>query len=681
MPPTVVPHLIPSVNEVTPGESFDIYILLDLAEGWHVYWEYPGDSGFPPSIQWKLPEGWSAGPLEFSLPEQFSEPGEMTVYGYKKCALFKTTITPPTSLKKGASWKIDATISWLACSKLCVPGSKQISLSLGPTILRSAEERSMAMAFTATNFWPVTTPPPFAVFIQHHEKNYVLSFQAEQGCCYQLFPLPELGTQAGHVVMNQHGRYYEMTVPWEGKAPFKGLLIGKDGMNVRRGWMLPSAALKTNNSQFTILWGNIWAFVIALFSGFLGGFILNLMPCVLPVISLKIFGFIKQAGTSRLKVLHHGLAFITGIYLWFFLLGILVVVLKTFGMQVTWAFQFQNSAFILALNVLIFVFALNLFGVFEINLPGKAGASLDSLASQSGLAGSFFQGLFATLLATPCTAPFLGSALGFAFAQSGVIIMVMFLAVASGMALPYFILSIQPGWMSWLPKPGAWMERMKQFMGFPLLATNLWLLTVLGVGHGFQVVMMVLALLLALALSLWIYGAYHTSRHSLRHGAFFLSITIAIAAIGILVPQILTSPQTLPDEISSSVSKENNSLNWVPYSPSALEQLRLEGKAVFVDFTAAWCLTCQFNERTAINTTAVKKLFREKGIVPMKADWTNSNPEITEFLKSFGRVGVPFYVFYPASKPREKSKPVTFSELLTESQLIKVFSYDKKPSI
>ncbi|MFZ4115919.1 MAG: protein-disulfide reductase DsbD family protein [Chthoniobacterales bacterium] len=670
---TVTPHLLSPVAVVKEGESFDVYLLFDLAPGWHVYWRYPGDAGFPPRVEWTLPEGWSASDLEFSLPEIFSEPGNIVVYGYEHTAVLRARITPSRHLSEKKFWTLSAAVSWLACKELCVPGKSTLTLNIPATV----QEQTMARALESSAFWPSTMAPPFAVFIRQEAKNYLVSFQAEQGCCYELFPLPASGEVAGHVTTTQHGRAYEMKIPWEGAGSFHALLTGKDAVGIVQGWFLPSVSPTPERSAAMPTAANAWALLVALASGFLGGFILNLMPCVLPVISLKIFGFIKQAGTSRMSVLKHGLAFASGIYFWFLVLGALVVILKNDGMQVTWAFQFQNPLFLVVVSLIVFLFALNLFGVFEINLPGSATTSLDSLASHTGYAGSFFQGFFATLLATPCTAPFLGSALGFAFAQSGLTILMMFFSIATGMSLPYLLLSAQPAWMKWLPRPGVWMEKVKMLMGFPLLATDLWLLSVIGVERGLSGVISLLTLLLILGMSAWIYGAYASSRKRIKQLACLVSLVLALAACWYVIPTIVMAA---PTNLASASSKQGNaspveeSINWVPYSDALLQQLRLEGKAVFVDFTAAWCLTCQFNERTVINTPEVRGVVREHAIVPMKADWTNANPEITQTLRSFGRVGVPFYLFYPASTPGQLSEPVTFSELLTKAQLVKAFS-------
>jgi thiol:disulfide interchange protein DsbD len=668
----VTPHLLSLVDKVQGGDSFEVDLLFKIAPGWHLYWYYPGDAGFPPKVEWSLPEGWSASELEFSLPEQFSEPGAMTVYGYEKVAWIRAQITPSHVLDEKKSWVIGASLSWLACSNLCVPGKKMLTLSVPVSL----QEQHQAEAALAPALWPSDNAPPCAITILHKPKEYILSFKAEEGNTYELFPLPQAGTSVGHVIITQQGSDVQITIPWEAKSPFHGLLVQKDSKGIRQGWFVPATSPNHLPTKTPVA-VNFWTLLLALASGLLGGFILNLMPCVLPVISLKIFGFINQAGSSRSSILRHGLAFIAGIYLWFLTLGALIALLKASGMQVTWAFQFQNSGFLLAVSVLVFLFALNLFGVFEITLSQKTGSSLDALASRSGYAGSFFQGLFATLLATPCTAPFLGSALGFAFAQSGMIIMTMFAAIATGMSLPYLLLSAQPAWIKWLPRPGAWMEKIKALMGFPLLATNLWLLSVIGVLQGMGGMMALLILLFLLGLSAWIYGAFAQSTKKVRCITIFLSVMIVFIASWNLIPSIVNTHKEVSTNSFLSEQKNSSSqdeINWVPYSATLLKQLRNEGKPVFVDFTAAWCLTCQFNERSAINTSAVRTLLREHHIVAMKADWTSSNAEITQALHAFGRVGVPFYLYYPASAPGQYSEPMIFPELLLESQLINAFS-------
>ena len=437
-------------------------------------------------------------------------------------------------------------------------------------------------------------------------------------------------------------------------SPFTGVLSTGEGP-ARRAWIVSEKASATPAATNQTATLSLW---IALFYGFLGGLILNLMPCVLPVISLKIFGFIKQAEDSRRSIFLHGLAFGAGIFVWFLGLAAVIIALKSGGSEVTWAFQFQNPWFNVAIGSVVFIFALNLAGVFEFVLPGKASNAMENASSTGGLAGSFFQGIFATLLATPCTAPFLGSALGFAFSQSAAVILGMFVAVASGMALPYLLLSASPGWLKFLPRPGAWMERLKQFMAFPLLATLVWILSILGGQRGTEGVVWFCAFLLCLAFACWLLGSFCGPLTSATKRAATLLLILATLTSGgwyFLGEKFARIGRESPDRIA-----------WVPFSEAKIQAELAAGRSVFVDFTADWCITCKFNERTAIDTPTIRALLKEKNITPLKADWTNANPEITAALKSFGRVGVPFYIIYPASNP---AAPIILPELLSESLL------------
>jgi thiol:disulfide interchange protein DsbD len=644
-----------------PGKPFTATVVLDLQSGFHTYWQYPGDSGLPPKVTWNLPEGWTASPIEFAIPHQFSEPGDMIVYGYEKQQLLRATITPPKDLPKDKIFKLKASLSWLACKELCVPGSADVVLQVpGPTW---ATDLDWASASVPKGDWPLPGKPPFPVSVSGKNGTKLVSFTGESGIFYELYPDPAEGTTAGHVTQissqGPNGSVIVFSIPWDGSAPFKGLLVEKTGSS-RKGWWIGGESKVVASGQPSTQSSGValGVLVAALFSGFLGGLILNLMPCVLPVISLKIFNFIAQAGESPSRIFRHGLAFAAGIFTWFLGLGVLIIALKAGGSQVTWgAFQFQSPYFVVGLSALVFLFAMNLFGLFEITLPGNAATSLDQAASRGGYFGSFFQGVFATLLATPCTAPFLGSALGFAFGQSPSVILAMFASVALGMSSPYVLLSARPGWRKWIPKPGLWMERLKQFMGFPLLATNIWLLWVLQNQRGSGALLALLALLLILGFCAWVYGSLPGASPRVRTVVLILLAGLLAISSPLLLKKILESAPISP----SSGSREG--IDWVPYSPEALESLRAQGKPVFLDFTASWCLTCQFNEKTAINLPSVRSLLREKGITAMKGDWTNSDPAITAALKSFGRVGVPLAVFYPAGKG---SSPVVLPELLTE---------------
>ena len=300
--------------------------------------------------------------------------------------------------------------------------------------------------------------------------------------------------------------------------------------------------------------------------GFIGGFILNLMPCVLPVISLKIFGFIQHAGDNRARIFGNGLAFTAGIFAWFIGLALLMIALKAAGHEITWAFQFTNPYFIIAMSAVVLVFALNLFGVFEITLPASATSGLLGWSAREGYAGSFFQGVFATVLATPCTAPYLGTALGFAFAQSAAIILLMFVAIAAGMSAPYLLLSAQPAWLRFVPRPGPWMIRVKQLMGFFLLGTLLFLLWVLGVARGVDAAIWVSAFLLALSIGCWMFGSFSTpiASRAQRSVVLVLILLLVLSSGFYFIGNKFGASQIAT---ASSTTKDG----WIPFSPERVQ--------------------------------------------------------------------------------------------------------------
>lgn len=636
-------RLISSKTAIVPGQPFEVGLLLEMAPGWHTYWEYSGDAGLPTKIVWSLPAGFASGPMQWPAPHLMVEPGDIWTYGYGGKVLLMTTIVPPATTAIGKTVTLRAKATWLVCKDMCIPGSAELELKL-PVAATSAEANQDIFQEFRSRI-PSAAPPTFVLNWTNTGSAWTLRIPSlPAGAKASLFPLPSQDQTPAHPVTTGPG-VFQIAMP----GPFRGVLAIGEGPETK-AWIVESVAPPVPPKQGLLL---------ALFYGFLGGLILNLMPCVLPVISLKIFGFLKQAGESPRKVFVHGLAFVGGIFTWFLGLGIIVVALKSGGAEVTWAFQFQNPWFNVVIGSVVFVFALNLFGVFEVLLPGRASTALESASSSGGLAGSFFQGAFATLLATPCTAPFLGTALGFAFSQSGFVILAMFAAVATGMGFPYLVLTARPGWMKFLPRPGAWMERLKQLMGFPLMATLVWILSIVGGQRGTDGVFWFLCFLLCLAISCWLYGSFCGPLSTGRSRAAAIVLALLAAGGG--------GWYFLGQKFALVGSHESGGIEWVPFSAKELAAMQTAGKSVFVDFTADWCITCKFNERTAINTPAVQQLLREKKAVSMKADWTNANPEITAALRSFGRVGVPFYVIYPAGRPAD---PIILPEILTESILL-----------
>ncbi len=630
-------RLVADTTAVVPGKAFRVGLVLEMAPRWHTYWQYSGDAGIPTSVDWDLPEGFGAGPIEWPLPEGILEPGDIQVYAYGDEVMLMTTIQPPAEIAGGAV-TISGTADWLVCAELCIPGSAELSLELPVAAEGAVANADLFKKWMA--LVPSLEAPPIDVTWSREGGDVVARMRPGAGVeAVEFYPLPGKNQEVGHARVSNDGGEYTVRIAVVGDLP--GVLVA-EGPDGPRGWMVSQTAAHSEGAGL-----GLWQ---ALLLGVLGGLILNLMPCVLPVISLKVFGFIQQAGEAPGKILAHGLAFSGGIFAWFLGLGLVVVGLKAGGSEVNWAFQFQNPIFLVVVSAVVFVFALNLLGVFEVNLPGRASGGMASMGSREGLAGSFFQGAFATLLATPCTGPFLGTALGFAFAQSAFVILAMFGAVALGMALPYLLLAARPGWMKYLPKPGAWMERLKQFMAFPLFATLLWLLFVLGQQNEVGTVIWIGAFLLGLGLACWIYGSFYGLAGSARSRWVALVMAVFVAVGG--------GWWSLGNAFAGEEAEF-----WQPFSQSRVDELLAEGRPVFVDFTADWCLICKYNERTVLDLAAVREAFAAKEVVPIKADWTGADPEITAALKKFGRVGVPFYVLYP----RDGGEPVTFPELLTES--------------
>ncbi|MEY2413821.1 MAG: hypothetical protein QOD84_2427 [Acidobacteriaceae bacterium] len=391
---------------------------------------------------------------------------------------------------------------------------------------------------------------------------------------------------------------------------------------------------------------------------FLGGLILNLMPCVFPVLSLKALGLVNGHGDRR-EFRRHGLVYGLGVLVCFWILLGLLLLLRRAGQQVGWGFQLQSPTFIAVLAALLFLMGLSLAGLFDIGMSWMGLGS--SLASRSGYSGSFFTGVLATVVATPCTAPFMGTAIGFALAQSTVVAFAAFTALAIGLALPYVLLCWFPQWARLLPKPGAWMETFKQAMAFPMFAAVIWLIWVFGKQVGVDAVARLLIGLLIIGLGAWLLGR-------LRHTAIAAPVAIVLFALGLWIPiSSARGDDVVRAANSGATSTANGEIQWEAFSPERVEQYRSQGRPVFVDFTAAWCLACQVNERAVFASSDVRRILRSKDVVLLKADWTSQDPVITKTLASFGRSGVPFYLLYGKNP---NAPPAQLPELLTPGNFI-----------
>jgi thiol:disulfide interchange protein/DsbC/DsbD-like thiol-disulfide interchange protein len=657
-------ELIADTTAIVPGKPFTVGLLMRIVPGWHTYWKYPGDAGLPTELKWKLPPGWKVSEIEWPIPLKLDEPGDIQIYGYHSEVLLMQQITPPPSAS-GPTVRLTADANWLVCEKICIPGHASLNLELPVAGQATAANEEIFARYRRAlpQSWPGANVAAF-----HWERigsDLRLTINSTALGTYpfvEFYPRPEGTVVVGHpktesidkgkVIIRVPLGSEDRQLSW-----LPGTVVFGQGAEAanRNAWELPAEIPARSNSP-----PSTDALRFLLF-GLIGGFILNLMPCVLPVISLKIFGFIRHAGDSRRKILRSGLAFVAGIFAWFIGLALLLMALKSAGREITWAFQFTNPYFVLAMSAVVFVFALNLFGVFEISLPQGANQGVLSWTDRDDDAGAFFQGVFATVLATPCTAPYLGTALGFAFAQSNTMIFLMFLAIAVGMGAPYLLLAAQPAWLRFLPKPGPWMVKIKEFMGFLLLATLLFLLSVLGAQRGVEAVIWTSAFLLVLGIACWMKGSFIVPTASLVRRSIVLVLMLALVIVG--------SIYFIGDKFRAAQTSSHLPISgdWNAFTPDRLKTELDQGHAVFIDFTAAWCITCKFNEATVLETGAVRDAFRMHDIVKLKADWTNADPEITKLLKQFGRPGVPLYVLYPKGKFVD---PIVFPELLIKSILL-----------
>jgi thiol:disulfide interchange protein len=678
---TIVPHglaqsyqgkqlvrteLLADTNAIVPGKPFTVGLLLRMAPGWHTYWKFSGDAGLPTELKWKLPPGWKIGEVQWPIPLKTIDPGDIQTYGYVDEVLLMQEVTPPPKIEN-STIKLVADASWLVCEKICIPGSATLELEL--PVSASSQPANTELFARYRRLLPQNWPGPNVAAAEWGRvgsdlRLKITSETLANHAALDFFPLPDEGTVVGHPTVESRSKneiVFRIPIESSGKnlSSMAGLVVFSQKPNGedRAGWQITTASIAS-----MVRPAPARGVLTFLLFGFIGGMILNLMPCVLPVISLKIFGFIQQAGQSRQKILRSGIAFTLGIFAWFIALALLLIVLKTAGRDVTWGgFQFTNPYFVLVLSVIVLVFALNLFGVFEISLPQSMTRGLLSTSERKDDLGSFSQGVFATVLATPCTAPFLGTALGFAFSQSPAIILAMFIAIAAGMSTPYLLLSAQPAWLRFLPQPGAWMLHVKQFMGFLLLATLLFLLYVLGAERGLEGAIWASCFLLMISVACWMKGAFVSPTASAtKRGIVLVLMLVIVLATGIYF---------IGDKFQSAKMASADSQlrgDWQAFTPERLQTELEQGRTVFVDFTAAWCLTCKFNEASVLESQDVREAFQRRAIVKMKADWTNGDPVITKILKHFGRPGVPLYVLYPG----KNEEPIVFPELLTKSMVL-----------
>ncbi len=632
--------LLADTATVRAGQKFRIGVLYQIEPEWHIYWKFAGDSGIPTQIDWHLPPGFQAGPLHWPLPTRDKEPGELEVFAYSSEVLLFTDVEAPATLPPGPI-SIKADSKWLVCQSSCVPGEASLSLELNSGSGQARVDPAIFQKFAAQV--PQALPATYRLNISRQGQQITAAFSGvTSSSSLDFYPEPPPEVVLGHA--KQAGKTVIFSIESEGKPldQLGGVAVITDGQKTE-AFEVPAQTLNTSggiaagNAAQTL---DFAALLQAVGFALVGGLILNVMPCVLPVISLKIFGFVNEAGGQPDKAFRLALTFAAGILACFGLLAIGVVALRAAGANVGWGFQFQDERFVLIIACIVFAFALNLLGVYEITVSAGATGGLARLAAGQGYASAFFQGVFATVLATPCTAPFLGTASAFAFAQPPLITFLIFFAVGVGMAAPYLLLAANPKWLGYLPKPGGWMVRVKQCLGFLLLATVLWLAWIVGQLKGVDAIVVLGALLLVIGVIAWIKGSFWSPVAPARvkwlsGGAIAGVVILAIAGYAFF---------TAPSQLA-----------WQKFSQESLDAALDSGRPVFVDFTADWCITCKANERFAIDTAAVRNAFAQRQVITLRADWTHGDPTITEILKQHGRAGVPMYLVYPGGKNREPS--------------------------
>jgi thiol:disulfide interchange protein len=642
-------QLVADTQHIEPGQKFRLGVLYTIVPNWHIYWKYAGDAGIPTQIDWQLPPGFRVSPLQWPLPGREQEPGGLEVFDYNNEVLLFTEVQAPEQLT-GGPIELAAKSNWLVCERECVPGDAQFSLKLNDGGQGPANQGTFSK-YAASVPKAGSVPAGYSVSMKSSGSQMVVEFSGvPEGSRLDFFPEPPENVVLNHG--KQAGKSVVLSVDGGSALDrLKGVAVvqanGKTDafeVDLKSGGQVAA----TGNGVSADLAGVLQAVAFAL----IGGLILNVMPCVLPVISLKIFGFVSEAGERPDKAFKLALVFSAGIVSCFAVLAAIVTFFRAIGAEVGWGFQFQDYRFVLAIACLVFAFALNLFGVFELTVSARATGGLAKLAAGHGYGGAFFQGAFATILATPCTAPFLGTASAFAFTQPAWATFLIFFSIGIGMALPYLLLAIHPKWLRYLPKPGQWMVHLKQVLGFLLLATLLWLSWIIGRLRGADGMVELGGLLLIIGILAWIKGSFWTPVSSGRSRVLAALAMVAVLVLAIGSYFFVTAPSEIP---------------WQAFSQQSLDSALQSGRPIFVDFTADWCITCKANERFALDSTAVRQAFAQHQVLVLRADWTHGDPEITQILKDHGRAGVPMYLFYPGGKERP---PVVLPELISSQSVL-----------
>ncbi len=672
--PVRAPHtkveLISEVSQIGPKAPFWVGIRFVVDKGWHIYWHNPGDSGAASEFDWTMTEGFRLEPIQWPLPERIPVAHLMN-YGYAGEVILPAKVIPPGTDRAPGPFRVEVEAAWLVCKEECIPADAQLSLEI--PVGAEARASSWADEIREQLEWVPQYSDQWDVRVVSQSDAYEIRLtpragQSEQISRVEFFPADPLTVQNAA----------PQRLDWS--KGVLSLLVKKDpnqqGTVARlRGDLglfsgdSSSDALGALRIDAPVGSGfPIWRAVLL---ALVGGMLLNLMPCVFPVISIKILSFVEHARKEGARPVVHGLFYGFGILVSFWVLSGLLFALRAGGMHLGWGFQLQSPAFLAFMAVLFFLIGLNLLGAFEVGFfftrLGGVGVG------RSGYGNSFLSGILATLIATPCTAPFMGSALGFAMSQPVGVGLAVFTALGTGMALPYMVLSSQPGLIKRLPRPGPWMETLKQFLAFPMFGTLIWILWVLGNQVGLDGVIRCLAGLFLLSLGVWMFERTSRGRGHRFRTAWIRAAAAAVILAG-LIGAFTQSPGRVP-HVDAGRSVSSDAL-WEPFSETRIQELRKEGRPLFVNYTAAWCITCQVNKRLVLDHPKVIDAFKRNNFTLMKADWTNRDDEITRSLVRYGRRGVPVYVLYAGGAG---SDPVLLPEILTVNLVIEALEKKAGP--
>ncbi|MFN4014354.1 MAG: protein-disulfide reductase DsbD family protein [Reyranella sp.] len=673
-------ELVSEVATVRAGEPFWVALRQTIRPKWHTYWKNPGESGLPTEITWKLPQGARAEPIVWPAPTLF-DIGGITNYGFKDEAMLLVRITPPADLAGPLSLAAEA--NWLVCEDVCIPEEGKFELVLPSGAAASpAPPATRALFEQARRAVPTASPWPARYGLSKAGDPTLLveakGLKPDAVSDIYFFPA-EWGPVATMAKQNATVTPEGIRIPLkkgDGKTAMTADLAGTlvltertaDG-KVKQAFDLsarldPAFVPAATASLANAVGAEQISLVQALLFALLGGLILNLMPCVFPVLAMKAAAFARLAGHERSEMRRDGLAYTAGVLASFAVMAGLVIAIRSSVGEVNWGFQFQSPVFSLLIAYLFFVVGLNLSGVFEVG-SRMAGVG-QGLAARGGTTGAFFTGVLAVIVATPCTAPFMAAALGFALSQPAPATLAVLLAMGLGLALPFLALSMTPALQRLMPRPGPWMDRLRQFLAFPMYASAVWMIWVLTQQTGADGVLYALGGMILIAFAIWLLrlGSGESAGTWVRRGVAAAAVLLAFGATLKLDEGPATAASASAGG-SAGVSFEG----WERFSRARMAEAVAAGKPVFVDFTAAWCITCLVNERVALETPASRKAFEQAGVVKLKGDWTNRDAEITGVLKELGRAGVPLYLFWEPGADRPRILPQVLTESLILSEL------------